>query len=103
MVMEPAKRRRILGTFCLVAALFMLISGETYFKSRLSLVGYLIWWLACFAFTIAAIIIAFRDVRAIGQRVRKDHRELFDATLREIESDARQKRSGNGAPHPRDN
>ena len=103
MVMEPATRRRILGTFCLLAALFMLVSGETLFKNKLSLIGYLIYWLCCLAFTIAAIIIAFRDVRAIGRSVRKDHRELFDATLREIEADARNKRGGNGSPPGRNN
>jgi hypothetical protein len=101
--MEPVTRRRILGTFCLLAALFMLVSGETFFKNKLSLIGYLVYWVCCFAFTIAAIIIAFRDVRAIGRNVRKDHRELFDATLREIEADVRNKRGGNGTSPGRNN
>jgi hypothetical protein len=73
----------------LFTALLMLVAGETVLKERLSLLGYLIFWLVCFGFTCIALALAFLDLRALGLRARQQQRELFDATLRDIEFQAR--------------
>lgn len=94
MTFDSTARRRILGALFLLAALAMLVGGETVFKERLSPVQSLVFWLCCLLFTLLAIWVAFRDFRALTQRVSKDQRELFESTLSKIESDARSKKDG---------
>ncbi len=81
----------------LVLALGMLIAGETVIKDRLPPTLFLVYWLGCFAFTMLAIITAFRDVRALQAKAIKEQRGLLDSTLRDIEIDARQKLGRDGA------
>jgi membrane protein implicated in regulation of membrane protease activity len=92
MGLDATARRRWFGALTLVAALLMLIGGETVFKSLLTDVGFLIYWLVCLGFTCLAIVIAFLDVRALGQRVRKERHQLLETTLNQIQADARKKR-----------
>jgi hypothetical protein len=75
-----------------LAALAMLILGETVLKERLTQLEFVFYWLLCFIFTGLAIILAFLDVRALQQRTRHEHRELMNTTLKEIEGDAKAKR-----------
>jgi hypothetical protein len=100
MTFNSTALRRLIGAVFLVAALAMLIAGETFLQERLTPVGFLIFWLACLACTLAAIIVAFQDFRALRRRVYKDQRELFEATLRKIETDARAKKANNGGVRP---
>jgi len=98
MAFDATARRRLIGAIFLLMALLMLVSGETVLKGRLGDAGFLLFWLACLVFTSLAIFVAFLDVRALGQRVRKDQRELFEATLKKIEKDAKSKgHRANGA------
>jgi len=80
----------------LLAALLMLIAGETVLKQSLKDSWFLIYWLVCFVFTGLAIIVAFLDVRSLGQRVRQERHQLLETTLNQIQSDARKKRRGSG-------
>jgi hypothetical protein len=91
MAFDATARRRWIGAIFLLTALLMLVGGETILKGRLGDAGFLLFWLACLVFTSLAIFMAFLDVRALGQRVRHDQRELFEATLRKIEKDAKTK------------
>ena len=77
--------RRGLGSFCLVVAVGMLIWGQAVLKPHLDGVAFLLYWFACFAFTIAAIVIALLDVRALRRRNRDEQRKLIQQTLEQVE------------------
>jgi hypothetical protein len=89
MVLDATMKRRVLGTIFLLAAVGMLIAGLPAKASKL-------YWLGCFVFTMLAVITALRDVRALNAKAMKEQRGLLDATLRDIESDAKRKLQGNG-------
>ena len=79
------RRRRWFGTAFLLAAIAMLVAGETALKGRLSAVGFLAYWLVCFGFTGLAMVVAFIDLRAVRSRIRDEQRDLIETTLKEIE------------------
>src|SRR5207344_2096998 len=91
MALDATVKRRAIGTLFLVAALGMLIAGETVLKNRLPPNASVLYWLGCFVFTILAIVTALRDVRALSAKAVKEQRGLLDTTLRDIESDALKK------------
>ena|ERR1017187_6424520 len=78
-------RRRWLGAIFLVAALGMLIAGQTVLQNRLGQMGFILFWLGCFAFTGLALVIAVLDFSAVRRRTRKEQLELFENTLKGIE------------------
>jgi hypothetical protein len=84
-------QRRWFGASCLLAALAMLVAGETVLRGRLDGYAFLLFWLACFAFTGMAIVVAFLDVSALRRRTRNEQRELVESTLKEIEQSKRLK------------
>jgi hypothetical protein len=84
-------RRRWFGGLVLLAALVLLIAGETILKDNLRGWGFLLYWLLCFAFTGLAIIAAWLDARAVQRKSRRDARELVEHTLGKIEADVRRK------------
>jgi len=91
MGLDATARRRWLGGIALLAALVMLIGGETALKGRLSPLAFVFYWLICFALTSVAIFMAFLDVRAVQRQTRQEQRDLLDSTLRKIEKDAKSK------------
>jgi cobalamin biosynthesis protein CobD/CbiB len=82
--------RRWLGAIFLLAAVGMLLAGETVLRERFSSPVFLVFWLICLVFACLALRIAFLDVSAIRRRTREERRALFENTLQEI---ARRKRS----------
>jgi hypothetical protein len=78
-----------LGGIVLAAALLMLLGGETILPGRLSPIAFLIYWLVCLLFTGMAIVIAFRDVRALQHRAHEERRNLLETTLKTIEKEAK--------------
>ena len=92
MALDATSRRRWCGALVLLAALGMLIAGETVLKGKLESLAFIIYWLVCFGFTALAILIAFLDVRALQRRTRQEQHDLFEATLREIETEAKTRR-----------
>ena len=86
---DATTRRRWLGILVLVAALGMLIAGETVLQGRLQNVTFVLYWLLCLILTTGAIIIAFLDARALRQQTRAEARDLLQSTLKEIETDAK--------------
>ena len=101
MALDATARRRWIGALFLLAALAMLIAGETLLQGRLTDAGFIVFWLCCFVFTGLAVIVAFLDVRALQDRVRRDQRDLFETTLKKIETDARTKRKAPNSPPPK--
>jgi membrane protein implicated in regulation of membrane protease activity len=79
------KRRRWLGATFLLAALGMLVAGETLLRSRLGGVAFVIYWLACFVFTGLALLFASLDAAIVRRRARAEQREFLEDTLKEIE------------------
>ena len=78
--------RRGLGAIFLLAALVMLVVGESVLNERLrshplEFVGF---WLACFAFVGLAFLMAMLDMAAVRRRVRREELELVASTMRQI-------------------
>jgi len=91
MAHDATARRRWFGALVLLAALGMLVCGETVLKGKLGGVGFMFYWLVCFVFTGLAIAVAFLDARALQRQTRQEQHNLFESTLREIETKAKTK------------
>ena len=74
-------RRRWFGLFFLFMAIGMLIWGQTILKPHLESIGYVLYWLGCFAFTLLALVIALVDFWIVRQRTRKAQHELVRHTV----------------------
>ena len=101
MALDATARRRWLGVAVLLAALAMLICGQTVLKARLVALAFIAYWLVCFGLTGLAILIALLDARALQRRTRQQQRELFDTTLKQIETEAKNRPRPSGDRHPR--
>ena len=77
-------RRRLLGGAFLLTALIMLVAGQTVLHDSLSPVGFILFWMLCFVFTMASVAVAFWDLAAVRQRTRDEQQELVESTLKEI-------------------
>ena len=97
MDLEATTRRRWLGIVALIAALGMLIAGETVLQGKLQNITFVLYWLLCLILTTAAIMIAFLDVRALRRQTREEARDLLQTTLKEIETDAKARRRKPGS------
>jgi hypothetical protein len=95
MAIDATARRRWFGAVILGLALAMLVCGETILKGKLGDLGFLGYWAVCLLLTGVAVLIALADARALRRRTRMEHRDLFESTLKEIESQAR-RRKGRG-------
>ena len=70
-------------------AAVMLILGETVLNARLTPGAFIVYWTTCFLLTMAAIVIAFMDIRAVQRKVGREQRDLLEGTLGDIEKEAR--------------
>jgi hypothetical protein len=91
MALDATTRRRWFGALVLLAALGMLIGGETVLKGKLENLAFIFYWLVCFGFTGLAILIAILDARALQRRTRLEQHDLFEITLKQIETEAKAK------------
>ncbi len=91
MALDATARRRWFGAAVLLMALLLLVCGETVLKGKLAGLAFIAYWLSCFGFTVLAIIVALLDARALQRRTRRQQKELFEATLEEIEIEARRR------------
>jgi hypothetical protein len=81
----PHRKR---GMTFLIISVVMLLLGETVFRSSLSKIPFIIYWMVCFVITGMAILFSFLDVVGVQRRAREQQRELLEKTIEEI---ARQK------------
>ena len=81
--------------FCLAMASGMLIWGHTILQSYLQGIPFVIYWGICFAFTIASIVIALLDVRAMLRNIKVERVTLAKRAMREIQQ-AEQTENANG-------
>lgn len=100
MAIDATTRRRWFGAVILLAALVMLICGETVLKGKLGALMFIAYWLVCLALTGLAILVAFLDARALQRRIRQEQHDLFNTTLKEIQSQARTKPNRPGRRRP---
>ena len=99
MALDATARRRWVGAVVLLTALAMLICGQTVLQGTLGPLALLAYWLLCSSLTGLAIMIAFLDARALQGRTRREQRDLFAATLKEIETEAKSKPHRPGGRH----
>jgi TRAP-type C4-dicarboxylate transport system permease small subunit len=81
-------RRRWLGVVCLGIAILMVVWGQFFLPRSLAPTLQAAFWLLCFVFTIAAILIALVDLLVLRQRTRAEKRALFAETMDAIEKEA---------------
>ena len=81
MLTRADARRRWFGAFFLVLAGALLIWGRTYFKAHLTGLGFMLYWLACFALTGLAMLIALWDIRAMRRKFRREQQHLIERAL----------------------
>ncbi|MCI0539280.1 MAG: hypothetical protein L0Z50_29080 [Verrucomicrobiales bacterium] len=89
-------RRRWFGLFFLFIALGMLIWGQTILKPHLSGLGFILYWLGCFAFTILAMLTALLDFWIVRHRTREAQRDLLNKAIGPAGKNARQSDDDSG-------
>lgn len=80
--------RRWLGLLFLALSFGFLIWGQTVLRDRLKGTAFLAYWGCCFLFTLAAIVIALLDLRATRKRAQREHEELIQRTMNEIDRES---------------
>lgn len=71
----------------------MLIGGETFLKTRLTPLLFLLYWLVCLLLTGVAIVVALADLRVQRHRARAAERQLLETAIQEIRAEAKAKAS----------
>jgi len=84
-------RRRWFAGVMLFIALGMIVAGQTYLQGRLNGVAYAAYWIICLLLTLAAMITALLDLKALQRTTRDEHKDLLENTIKEIESQARRR------------
>ena len=80
--------RRWLGLLFLALSFGFLVWGQTVLRERLKGTAFLVYWGCCFLLTLAAIIVALLDLRATRRRAQREHRELVQRTMNEIDRES---------------
>ena len=80
--------RRWLGLLFLALSFGFLVWGQTVLSERLKGTVCLVYWGCCFLLTLAAIIIALLDLRATRRRAQREHLELVQRTMNEIDRES---------------
>ena len=86
---SPDALRRWFGLLFLALAFGMLVWGQTVLRDKLQKMAFVVYWLICFLFVIAAIVTALLDMRATRRRAREEHEELVRKTLEDIDENDR--------------
>jgi hypothetical protein len=87
MALDPTKSRRWVGAILVLAAVAMVICGETVLRDRMGPLATLAYWMGCLVLTSLAILVALLDLRALRNRTRLEERALFETTLKKIQSE----------------
>ena len=94
MAVTAKTRRRWFGALCLLAAIVMLLAGETTPGKRLDGLGFVIYWLICFAFAVLAMLTAILDARALRREARAEQRALFETAFHDLREKKARKQNG---------
>lgn len=95
---KPNLPRRRAQLVLLLAAVVMVVLGLTAFAKSLNGFGLIAYYLVCMALTLAAMILALRDMRDLRRQTREQHiglaEQAFDDVSAEVK-EARDKRRAN--------
>jgi hypothetical protein len=72
------------SVWSLIASAMMLLSGETLLRGHLGRIGFVVFWMVCFGFTMLAMLMALLDLSLVQRRAREQQRKLLEGTLGEI-------------------
>jgi heme/copper-type cytochrome/quinol oxidase subunit 1 len=72
----------------------MLFSGETLLRGHLGKIGFLVFWMTCFGFTMLAMLMALLDLSSVQRRAREQQRKLLEGTLGEIVHQKEERKPG---------
>jgi hypothetical protein len=87
-------RRRAFGSLCLIAAVVMLMVGETNPSPDTNRVAFVGYWIGCFGFAMLAMGAAILDLRAVRREARAAQRSLVEATLHNLQAEKQQREAG---------
>ena len=82
---RPSRFWRVLSGIWLCLAVILIIGGQTVWQPRLSGMGFIVFWSACFLSAILAAICALLDLWTIRRETRMENRRLFHETLNKIQ------------------
>ena len=80
--------RRWLGLLFLALSFGLLVWGQTVLRDRLKGTAFLAYWGCCFLVTLAASTVALLDLRATRKRAQREHEELIQRTINELEQES---------------
>jgi hypothetical protein len=90
--------RRRWGVVYLGLSLLMVVLGLTAFERRLKAGWFLLYWFSCAMAASFAMVLALLEAMAVRIQLRREQRALMEASLREIQEEARRRSAGNGWP-----
>ncbi|MGC8828494.1 MAG: hypothetical protein ACP5TE_01810 [Verrucomicrobiia bacterium] len=73
--------RQLYAVISLITTIFLLVGGQTVFKSYLVGKYYIVYWLFCLFFAVLSILLAILQLRSIGEQSRKEYKELVSKTI----------------------
>jgi hypothetical protein len=72
---------------CLGVAILMVVWGQFFLPPTADPILQVLFWSVCFITTVAAIFIAFADLRALRTRTQAEKRALLEETIHAIEKE----------------
>jgi hypothetical protein len=76
--------RRLGALVSLALALGMLVAGQTWWHPHLQGLGYIAYWLTCAACCLAALVLAWLDLRATRHQLSREQRVLLEQALQNL-------------------
>jgi hypothetical protein len=80
-------RRRVIGAIFLVAAIVMVVTGETFLRDKLRAnpAYFVLFWMICVVLLGLAVLIAILDMAVVRRQIHDEQQELLETTIRQIE------------------
>ncbi len=84
MALKLNLRRRWFGLLYLILSGGLLIWGLTWLRPVLRGGWFVVYWLTCLGFALAALVVAWLDWRSVRRQLRAEQRELLEHALNKI-------------------
>ncbi|MCX7871949.1 MAG: hypothetical protein N2487_01535 [Verrucomicrobiae bacterium] len=78
------RSRKLLIAISILSAIFLLVCGQTFLKSSLDGVQYIIYWSGCLFFTVLSLYLSLVELRFINLESRNEFKTLLGETIDEI-------------------
>ncbi len=98
----PDNARRWIGAIFLTIAVLMVVLGQTVFEGNLRDLKFtfMVYWIACFGFTLMAVVIALLDVWIVRRKSRELERELIEETWNKVQREKARKQVADSGNDP---